>query len=159
MSSTPPDDHTLLLQADALLREEPNFIANAANLSALVYHELANVNWAGFYFCDADGLVLGPFVGRPACTRLPSGRGVCGAAVKSKHTLVVDDVGAFADHIVCDSASQSEIVIPLFHDGRVYGVFDIDSPVKARFTPADRASLEAIVHRFQELAPPPPWLA
>lgn len=102
-------------QARELLGGENNVIANAANFAAFVYHELPDVNWAGFYFIEASGdLVLGPFAGKPACARLPRGRGACGAAVMRRETIVIDDVHTFADHIVCDSASRSEIVVPLW---------------------------------------------
>jgi GAF domain-containing protein len=140
-------DYALLeRQADALLSGEHDALANMANFASFVFHELPDLNWAGFYFADEGGeLVLGPFHGRPACTRLPAGRGVCGSAFTSGETLVVDDVNAFADHIVCDSASQSEIVVPL-RDGRgVYGVFDIDSPKLARFSAVDRNGIEGLV--------------
>lgn len=146
-------DHTdyalLERQAAGLLEDERNFIANAANLAALLYNELPDVNWAGFYFLEPDGsLVLGPFCGKPACTRLPSGKGVCGAAVRGGQTLVVEDVHAFADHIACDTASKSEIVVPLRKEGRIFGVLDLDSPSEARFSEADRAGLERIADTF-----------
>jgi len=141
-------------QARELLSGETDFIANAANFAAFVYHELPDVNWAGFYLLAPSGeLVLGPFAGRPACTRLPTGRGVCGAAATRKETLVVDDVNAFADHIVCDSASRSEVVVPLLDDeSEVIGVFDVDSPIVARFTPADRDGIELLVRAFSDSA-------
>lgn len=143
------DYDLLVAQAGALLSGESDFIANAANFASFVYHELPELNWAGFYFVDeADDLVLGPFNGRPACTRLPRGRGVCGAAFTQRETVVVADVDAFADHIVCDGASKSEIVVPLNDENGVYGVFDIDSPVVARFTDADRRGIEALVKVF-----------
>lgn len=135
-------------QVAALLEDERDLIANAANLAAFLYQELPEVNWAGFYFVEPDGLVLGPFCGKPACTRLPRGRGVCSAAVEQKATVVAEDVHALKDHIVCDSASKSEIVVPLLCEGRVFGVLDIDSPRKSRFTQADRAGLERIVAAF-----------
>ena len=142
-------DYDLLeRQAASLLEDEPDFIANAANFAALMYNELPQINWAGFYFPDEDGLVLGPFGGKPACTRLAEGRGACGAAFSEAKTLVVDDVDAFPDHIVCDSASRSEIVIPLMIEGEPVGVFDIDSPIVARFTHEDRLGLERVVARF-----------
>jgi len=148
-------------QVRELLRGESDFIANAANFASFVYHEVPRLNWAGFYFVNgADGeLVLGPFNGRPACTRLPAGRGVCGAAVTRRETVVVDDVTAFADHIVCDSASRSEIVVPLVAGGRVAGVFDIDSPEIARFGAEDRAGIEALVRAFSEASALPEALA
>ncbi len=136
-------------QVRDLLAEESDFIANAANFAAFVYHELPEVNWAGFYFlCDDGSLVLGPFVGKPACARLPSGRGVCGRAATSGQTVVVDDMTAFSDHIACDSASRSEIVVPLISGKHVFGVFDVDSPLPARFSDADRDGIERLVKQF-----------
>jgi L-methionine (R)-S-oxide reductase len=143
------DYELLQTQVNALLSGETDFIANAANFSAFIYQELTQVNWAGFYFATAQGeLVLGPFNGRPACTRLPAGRGVCGAAFNTGETLVVDDVHAFADHIACDSASASEIVVPLRDATGIYGVFDIDSPALARFSAEDRRGIESLVETF-----------
>jgi len=140
------DYDLLAAQARALLEDETDFIANTANFAAFVYHELPDVNWAGFYWSTPSGeLVLGPFSGRPACTRLPQGRGVCGAAVAASETLVVDDVHAFADHIACDSASVSEIVVPLREGSEIFGVFDVDSPRRARFSAQDRAGIERLV--------------
>lgn len=139
-------------QVRALLDAETDFIANAGNFAAFVRHELPEVNWAGFYFTTPSGeLVLGPFSGRPACTRIPLGRGVCGVAADRGETLVVPDVAAFADHIVCDSASRSEIVVPLIRDGKVWGVFDVDSPVLDRFTAEDRAGIERLVATFETI--------
>lgn len=136
-------------QAAALLEDESDFVANAANFAAFVYHEIPDLNWAGFYFPGTVGeLVLGPFNGRPACTRLAPGRGVCGAAFTSGKTVVVDDVHAFADHIACDSASASEIVVPLRVGDEIFGVFDIDSPSVARFSAEDRAGIEKLVEVF-----------
>jgi L-methionine (R)-S-oxide reductase len=138
-------------QTRALLAEERDLIANAANFAAFVYHALPDVNWAGFYFATPEGdLLLGPFCGRPACARLPRGRGVCGAAAQGRRTLVVDDVAAFADHIACDAASRSEIVVPLFANDALAGVFDLDSPRLARFTDEDRAGIERLVRAFME---------
>lgn len=143
------NDYDLLEeQIAALLADETDFIANAANASAALYHGLSDVNWVGFYFADREGLVLGPFQGRPACTRLPRGRGVCGAALTRGQTVIVDDVAAFAGHIVCDPASQSEIALPLCRDGSAIGVLDLDSPLKGRFTLRDAAALERIAARF-----------
>jgi L-asparaginase II len=140
-------------QARALLGGESDLIANAANIAALAYDEIPDINWAGFYFMNEDGaLVLGPFGGKPACTRLAPGRGVCGAAAARGETLVVDDVRAFADHIACDSASRSEIVVPLFDGLRVRGVLDIDSPSIGRFNEADRRGIEALARAFSEAA-------
>ena len=147
-------------QVRALVGTESDFIANAANFAAFVYHELPDVNWSGFYFATASGeLVLGPFCGRPACTRLPPGSGVCGAAASRRATLVVDDVNAFADHIVCDTASRSEIVVPVFIGSSFAGVFDCDSPRAARFTDADRVGIEALVRAFSESVRPPATFA
>lgn len=143
-------------QVRALLADESDYIANAANFASFVYHELPDVNWAGFYFLDPSGdLVLGPFAGRPACTRLANGRGVCGAAAIARETVVVDDVTTFSEHIACDAASRSEIVVPLLIRDDVYGVFDIDSPSLARFTPRDRSGIERLVRAFTEAAPRP----
>lgn len=139
----------MVAQVTALLADESDFIANAANFAAFIYNEVPDLNWAGFYFPAASGeLVLGPFNGRPACTRLPKGRGVCGAAFTSGETVVVDDVHAFADHIVCDSTSAAEIVVPLRRGNEITGVFDIDSPRVARFTVDDRAGIERLVQAF-----------
>src|SRR5678816_345393 len=118
----------LLAQARALVEGERDRVANAANLSALVYHALPQLNWVGFYFFDGSELVVGPFQGRPACVRIALDRGVCGAAARSRETQRVDDVHAFPDHIACDAASRSELVVPLVHRGELLGVFDLDSP-------------------------------
>jgi L-methionine (R)-S-oxide reductase len=148
------DYDLLAAQADALLADETDFIANAANFSALVFDGIPDLNWAGFYFLAPSGeLIVGPFQGKPACTRLAAGRGVCGAGVTRGETIVVDDVHAFADHIACDSASASEIVVPLRDAHGIYGVFDIDSPRKARFTPADREGIERLVEVFLARTP------
>jgi L-methionine (R)-S-oxide reductase len=142
-------------QVRALLDGETDFVANAGNFAALIHHELPQVNWAGFYLATPSGeLVLGPFSGGPACTSIARGRGVCGAAAAKRETLVIDDVEAFADHIVCDSASRSEIVIPVLRDRALFGVFDVDSPIKARFTSDDRAGLERLVAAFEETRNP-----
>ncbi len=143
-------------QLRGLLEGERDFVANAANFAAFLYHELPDVNWTGFYLTTpTEELVLGPFCGRPACTRLPPGRGLCGIAASRRATLVVDDVTAFADHIACDAASRSEIVVPLFIDGTFAGVFDCDSPTPARFNDADRAGIERLVRLFSESVRPP----
>jgi L-methionine (R)-S-oxide reductase len=148
------DYDLLVAQADALLDGESNFIANAANFSAFVFDAIPELNWAGFYLLAPTGeLVVGPFQGKPACARLAPGRGVCGAAVSREQTIIVDDVHDFADHIVCDSASVSEIVVPLRDSQRVYGVFDVDSPRKARFSPEDREGIERLVGVFLARAP------
>lgn len=141
----------LLAQARALLAGERDRIANAANLSALVYHALADLNWVGFYFFDGTELVVGPFQGKPACVRIPLQKGVCGAAARTRQIQRVDDVHAFAGHIACDAASRSELVVPLVDgEGRLLGVFDLDSPTPARFDADDQAGLEAIVAAYVE---------
>ncbi|HEY2476265.1 MAG TPA: GAF domain-containing protein [Candidatus Cybelea sp.] len=138
-------------QVRALLEDERDFVANAGNFAALVRYELPGVNWAGFYLASPSGeLVLGPFSGLPACTRIAPGRGVCGSAADKRQTLVVDDVNAFADHIACDAASRSEIVVPIVRDGGLFGVFDVDSPLIGRFSETDRAGLERLVSVFSE---------
>ena len=144
----PGQYHELAQQARALLHGERDRIANAANFAALVYHALPDVNWAGFYFYDGHELVVGPFQGQPACIRIALGAGVCGTAAATRQTQVVADVDAFAGHIPCDSASRSEIVVPL-HDGeRLIGVWDVDSPSLARFDDEDRAGMERLAGIF-----------
>ena len=152
LTGSKPDQYAqLLAQARALVAGEPDRIANAANLSALVYHSLPALNWAGFYFFDGTELVVGPFQGLPACVRIGLGKGVCGTAAATRQTQRVDDVHAFAGHIACDSASNSEVVVPLVAgDGSLIGVFDIDSPELARFDEDDQAGLEAIARIFVE---------
>ena len=130
-------------QLAALFAGERNGLANAANMSALLYEALPNLNWAGFYFLQAGELVLGPFQGKVACVRIALGRGVCGTAAERRETIIVPDVNAFPGHIACDVASRSEIVIPLIQDGRLLGVLDIDSPQIARFDQDDGAGLNA----------------
>lgn len=146
-AATKPEHYAQLAdQALALLAGEHDRIANAANFSALVYHALPGLNWAGFYFHDGEELVLGPFQGKPACVRIALGRGVCGTAAVSRRTQVVEDVDAFPGHIACDSASRSEIVVPMYTpDGALIGVFDVDSPVVGRFDDEDRAGMERLV--------------
>jgi L-methionine (R)-S-oxide reductase len=135
----------LALQLEGLLSGERDAIANAANTAALLFTTLPDLNWAGFYFLkSADELVLGPFQGKPACVRIAVGRGVCGAAVAQRRTMLVEDVHAFADHIACDAASRSEVVVPLIRDGRVLGVIDLDSPLLARFDGDDQRGIEAM---------------
>jgi GAF domain-containing protein len=136
---------TLVAQLRSLLKGEYDFIANAANFSALVYHSLPDVNWAGFYFLHDDVLVLGPFQGKPACVRIPLGDGVCGFAAKQCETVIVPNVHEFPGHIACDSASNSEIVVPLFDGERVLGVFDVDSPTLKRFDDQDAEGLNELV--------------
>ena len=137
-------------QAKALLAGESDLIANAANLSALLFHALKEVNWAGFYFLKGDELVVGPFQGQPACVRIPVGRGVCGAAAASRAVQRVADVHAFEGHIACDAASRSEIVIPLVRNDELLGVLDLDSPVRNRFNEQDEALLREIAEIFLE---------
>ena len=132
----------LLEQADALTDGIDHPIASLANIAALLGQGLPDINWAGFYLMDEGSLLLGPFYGLPACIRIPLSRGVCGAAARTDSVQRIADVHAFPGHIACDSASASEIVIPLHKDGTVIGVLDIDSPVKGRFTKEDRAGLE-----------------
>jgi GAF domain-containing protein len=140
----------ILEELRALLAGEPDKVANAANTAALLYARLPRLNWLGFYFLQGDTLVLGPFQGQPACTRIPLGRGVCGTAAQRNQTLVVPDVHAFEGHIACDSASLSEIVVPYSVAGRVAGVLDVDSPEHDRFTPADQTLLEAAAAAYAE---------
>lgn len=139
-------------QARALLAGERDDIANAANFSALIYHGLSDLNWAGFYFLRNGELVVGPFQGRPACVRIPMGKGVCGTAAITRATQVVPDVHAFPGHIACDAASRSEIVVPLIDlDGTLLGVFDVDSPLPDRFDEDDRIGMEALCKVFMEI--------
>lgn len=131
-------------QLRALLEGERDAVANMANMSALLFEALEDVNWTGFYLWKGDTLLLGPFQGKPACIRIPYGRGVCGTAAKERKTQLVSDVHAFAGHIACDSASRSEIVIPLLRGERLLGVLDIDSPKADRFDEEDRSGLEGL---------------
>lgn len=142
---------SLLGQARALMRGERDRVANAANLAALCYHALPGVNWFGFYFWDGAELVVGPFQGRPACVRIALGKGVCGTAAATRQTQVVPDVDAFPGHIPCDSASRSEIVVPLVDPaGRLIGVLDVDSPELDRFDDEDRRGIEALAAAWVE---------
>ena len=138
----------LLQQASALVHGESDKIANAANLSALVFHSLPDLNWVGFYFYDGTELVVGPFQGLPACIRIALGRGVCGTAAVTKQTQRIADVDTFPGHIPCDSASRSELVVPLYKDEKLIGVFDLDSPKLDRFNDVDQQHLEAIADIF-----------
>ena len=138
----------LAKQARALLDGEHDRIANAANLSALAYQALPDLNWVGFYLFDGTERVLGPFQGKPACVRIPLNRGVCGAAASQRQTQLVPDVHAFPGHIACDAASRSEIVVPLVHQGELIGVWDVDSPVPDRFDEDDRQGMEALCAIF-----------
>ena len=149
--SKPAQYAQLLAQACALLHGERDRIANAANLSALVYQALPDLNWVGFYFYDGTELVVGPFQGLPACVRIPLDKGVCGAAARTRQTQRIEDVHAFPGHIACDSASNSELVVPLVKDGRLIGVLDLDSPKLARFTADDQAGIEKLAAIFLRL--------
>lgn len=140
----------LASQAQGLLHGERDRIANAANLSALLYHSLPDVNWAGFYFMQDGELVVGPFQGLPACVRIAVGKGVCGTAVAEGRTQLVMDVNAFPGHIACDSASRSEIVVPISIGGEIIGVLDIDSPLKARFDATDQTGIEQLARIFMQ---------
>ncbi len=151
LTGSKPEQYAQLLeQARALLHGERDRIANAANLSALVYHALPDLNWVGFYFFDGTELVVGPFQGLPACVRIPLSKGVCGAAASTRATQRVEDVNAFPGHIACDSASRSELVVPLYQGDVLLGVFDLDSPTPARFSVEDQQGLEAIARAFLE---------
>ena len=145
----------LVDQMRGLLHGEPDRIANAANFAALAYDALPGLNWAGFYYFDGTELVVGPFQGKPACVRIPIGKGVCGTAAASRQTQVVRDVHDFPGHIACDAASRSEVVVPMFdRSGALIGVWDVDSPLPARFDDEDRAGMEALVAVFLDsLAP------
>ena len=134
----------LLSAAGALTADEPDGVANMANVAALLWEFLPDCNWTGFYRMVDGELVLGPFVGRPACIRIPVGRGVCGAAAESGTTQLVPDVHAFPGHIACDGDTRSELVVPVLHNGQVVAVIDLDSPSPARFDQADRAGIEAL---------------
>ncbi len=139
------DLHADLLEAArALTQDEPDAIANMANLAALLWQFLPDLNWAGFYRMVEGELVLGPFIGKPACIRIPVGRGVCGAAAATGETQLVPDVHAFPGHIACDAASQSELVVPVIRDGTVIAVIDLDSPSPARFDADDARGIEAL---------------
>ena len=138
------DYEALCMKLTALLDGVPHRIANLANASALIHESLEDLNWAGFYLLEGETLVLGPFQGKPACIEIPLGRGVCGTAAQTGQTQLVPDVHLFPGHIACDSASNSEIVVPLRVDGKVVGVLDLDSPWPGRFTVEDQAGLEAV---------------
>lgn len=151
LAGTPSEQYDQLLQqARALMHGETDRIANAANLSALVFHALPGLNWVGFYFFDGRELVVGPFQGKPACVRIALDRGVCGAAASTRTTQRVPDVEAFPGHIPCDSASRSELVVPLYRGAELVGVFDLDSPVLDRFDAEDQRGLETLAAAFLE---------
>ena len=134
----------LYQQLEALTRDVPHRIANLANASAVLMEALKEINWVGFYRMEGQNLVLGPFQGKPACIEIPVGRGVCGRAVETGQTQLVADVHAFPRHIACDGASRSEIVVPLYRDGQVAAVLDVDSPQVGRFSQADKEGLESL---------------
>ena len=143
------DYELLLTSLSALTRDVPYTTANLANASALLWENLPDINWAGFYLLEEDVLILGPFQGKPACIRIPMGKGVCGTAAALDETQLVPDVHAFPGHIACDSASRSEIVVPIHANGSVWGVLDIDSPSLNRFSEADRQGLKAFVRALE----------
>lgn len=145
-------EELILKHLEGLIKDEPNWIANLSNASALLNESLTNINWVGFYLWDeqAEQLVLGPFQGRVACIRIDKGRGVCGSAFATQESIIVPDVNEFPDHIVCDAASQSEIVIPLIKDGESIGVLDIDAPIKNRFGDEEKEMLEAFAELLME---------
>jgi L-methionine (R)-S-oxide reductase len=138
----------LCAQLESLLADERDFIANAAQFSAFLYSQIDDLNWAGFYLNRDEELVLGPFQGQIACVRIPFGRGVCGAAAQTRQTQRVEDVHAFPGHIACDSASNSELVVPLVKDGHLIGVLDLDSPSTGRFSAQDQAGVERLAAIF-----------
>jgi len=142
------DYSSLAAELNGLLAGEPDLIANAANTSALLFDALPDINWAGFYFLRQEELVVGPFQGKPACVRIPLGKGVCGTAAANRKTIVVRDVHEFPGHIACDAASQSEIVVPLLRNDVLLGVLDIDSPSIGRFDDADRRGIERLATIF-----------
>ena len=147
------DSYALLkAQLESLLADERDFIANASQFSAFLFNQLEDLNWAGFYLNRNEELVLGPFQGQIACVRIPFGRGVCGTAAATQLTQRVEDVHAFAGHIACDSASNSELVVPLIKDGRLIGVLDLDSPSIGRFTEQDQQGIEALAAIFLRLS-------
>jgi L-methionine (R)-S-oxide reductase len=151
LSGDKPQQYAQLLeQARGLMHGETDRTANAANLSALVFHSLPDLNWVGFYFFDGTELVVGPFQGHPACIRIALGRGVCGTAAATRQTQRVPDVDAFPGHIPCDSASRSELVVPLYRGQTLVGVFDLDSPRLDRFDEDDQRGLEAVAQAFIE---------
>ena len=141
----------LTQELTALVDGVPYLIANLSNASALLWQHLPNINWAGFYVMEDGALVLGPFQGKPACIRIPVGRGVCGTAVAEDAVQLVPDVHLFPGHIACDGASNSEIVLPIHKDGQIWGVLDIDSPNLARFTAEDQTGLEAVVKILENI--------
>jgi L-methionine (R)-S-oxide reductase len=157
IANKPEFYHEVAAELDSLLSGEVDRVANLANAAAVLFDRLPDVNWAGFYLLHGSTLVLGPFQGKPACVRIPIGQGVCGAAAVRQETICVPDVHAFPGHIACDSASESELVVPLMQDGRLIGVLDLDSPRRARFDVEDQAGCEAlaaVIVRHMASAPP-----
>jgi L-methionine (R)-S-oxide reductase len=151
LSGDKPEQYAqLAAQARGLLTGEHDRVANAANLSALLFHALPSLNWAGFYFFDGTELVVGPFQGLPACVRIPLSKGVCGAAATTRQTQRIDDVDAFPGHIACDAASRSELVVPLVRHGELVGVLDLDSPDPGRFDVQDQQGIETIAAIYVE---------
>lgn len=148
----PADGELIVEQARSLLADESDAVANAANLSALIFDAFPDLNWAGFYFVRGEELVLGPFQGKHACTRIARGRGVCGTAWARAATIVVPDVHSFPGHIACDSASNSEVVIPIVVRDEIVGVLDVDSPRIERFSASDVATLERLASLYAENA-------
>lgn len=148
MSENTVNYDELVQQAEGLLSGQKHRIANAANLSALIFDSLPEINWAGFYFLEGNELIVGPFQGRPACVTIEMGRGVCGTAAATRTTQRVEDVHAFEGHIACDPASRSEVVVPLIVDGQVIGVLDIDSPNPGRFSAEDQAGIERLAEVY-----------
>lgn len=142
--------HDLLQAAEALTAGEPDGVANMANVAALMWEFLPQVNWTGFYRMVEDELVLGPFVGRPACIRIPVGQGVCGAAARERTSQLVEDVHAFPGHIACDGDTRSELVVPVLREGQVVAVIDLDSPELARFDAEDQAGIEALAKMLSQ---------
>ncbi len=137
-------------QTEEMLKAEPWYVAAFSNISALIMTTLPELNWAGFYLLKDGGLVVGPFQGKPACIHIAPGKGVCGTAIARNETILVPDVHQFPGHIACDSASESEIVIPIHEGEKIRAVLDIDSPVKGRFTDEDKAGLEALIRIIEE---------
>jgi len=144
------DYEALIAQTEALVSGVPHRIANLANVSALIFGTLEDLNWTGFYLLEGETLVLGPFQGKPACIEIPISRGVCGAAVREDRSQLVSDVHAFSGHIACDSASRSELVVPLHVNGKTFGVLDLDSPILSRFTEADREGMERLARVLEQ---------
>ncbi|MGQ8363643.1 GAF domain-containing protein [Glaciecola sp. 1036] len=144
-------DMSLYQQIEAITQDEPDIIANLANISAILFNQMEQINWAGFYLMKDGMLVLGPFQGQPACIRIPLGKGVCGTAAALNQTMLVEDVHQFEGHIACDAASNSEIVIPICKDSEVYAVLDIDSPMVGRFSEDDKVVLEKVARLIESV--------